>query len=53
LKKNNSQRGAAIFEFGEALAKEQVHQNPVTEPKRSQKLKKTACRFFSRPAIVF
>jgi hypothetical protein len=26
--------------FGEALAKEQVHSNPVTEPKRSQNPKR-------------
>ena len=29
--------------FGEALAKEQVQENPVTEPKRSQNPKRPLC----------
>jgi hypothetical protein len=40
LKKCCSHLGRGFLGFGEASAKEQVHSNPVTEPKRSQNPKR-------------
>ena len=40
LKKYRSRSERGVLGFGEALAKEQVRSNPVTEPKRSQNPKR-------------
>jgi hypothetical protein len=45
LKKYCSHSERGFLDFGEASAKEQVWNNPVTEPKRSQNPK--------RPLLVF
>jgi hypothetical protein len=47
LEKYCSRAERGFLGFGEALAKEQVCNNPVTEPKRSPKSKKTASYFFT------
>jgi hypothetical protein len=54
LKKNCSHAERGFLGFGEALAKEQVPSNPLTEPKRSQDPKRPlSLLFFFRVATVF